>query len=227
MPTPTEEPALARNSVEPSSRTAAIQQSNRASDNYALGYAARPLTMPKGMVRATSDVSGFRFVFFASETFWTLNFGVAIAPVRHLEIGFSRYRMGAFPGINSIDLIGLRGQGLISAFVSPEGEFGEIPFYVRYQATEGVADLAFEFRLRIPIFSELGIAFGVPVRVHAGDCVAFDSGFDLAYDDPSDLRLLSIGFPLDVVVNPSPYSDQHCCWPAHVRNSLGSGGLHA
>lgn len=195
---------LGQDTTEPSAEVTQLEPSKRASDNYDLRYAARPLTMPKGMVRGTFDVSGFRLtVFGASETFWTLNFGVAIAPVKHLEIGFSRYRMGGFPGINTIDLLGLGGQGLISAFVAPEGEFGDIPFYIRYQATEGVADLAFEFRLRIPTFSELGIAFGVPLRLHAGNWVAIDTGFDLTYDDPDEARLLSIGFPLDVVLNPS------------------------
>ena len=196
--------ALAQDATEPGIESTEAEPSTRASDNYDLRYAARPLTMPKGMVRGTFDVSGFRFTFFGfSETFWSLNFGIAIAPVKHLEIGFSRYRMGGFPGINSIDLFGLGGQGLISAFVAPEGEFGDIPFYVRYQPLEGVADLALELRLRIPTFSEFGMAFGVPLRLHAGDWVAIDTGFDLTYDAPSTARLLSIGFPLDLVVNAS------------------------
>lgn len=190
--------------TEPSAGLHVPEQSTRASDNYGLAYAARPLTMPKGMIRGTFDVSGFRLSLFGgSEMFWSLNFGVAIAPVKHLEIGFSRYRMGSFPGINSLDLLGLGGQGLISVFVAPETEFGDIPFYLRYQVTEGVADLALEFRVRIPTFSEVGIAFGVPVRFHAGDRVAIDTGFDLTYDDPRDADLLSIGFPLDLVLNAS------------------------
>lgn len=180
------------------------EQSTRASDTYGLAYAARPLTMPKGMIRGTFDASGLRLSLFGvSQMVWSLNFGVAIAPVKHLEIGFSRYRMGSFPGINALDLLGLGGQGLISVFVAPETEFGDIPFYVRYQVTEGVADLALEFRVRIPTLSEVGIAFGVPVRFHAGDRVAIDTGFDLTYDDPRGADLLSIGFPLDVVFNPS------------------------
>lgn len=196
--------ALSQDGTEPSSVSTELEPSKGASDNYGLAYAARSLTMPKGMIRGTFDVSGLRLpAFVGSEIFWTLNFGIAIAPVNNLEIGFSRYRMGSFPGINSLDLLGLGGQGLISVFVSPETDFGDIPFYLRYQATEGVADVAVEFRLRIPTFSELGIAFGVPLRLHAGDSVAIDTGFDLTYDDPGGVDLVSIGFPLDLVVNPT------------------------
>lgn len=196
--------ALSQESIEPSPPSTDLEQSKAASDTYGLAYAARSLVMPKGMIRGTFDVSGLRLQFFgASEIFWTLNFGVAITPVENLELGFSRYRMGSFPGINSLDLLGLGGQGLISVFVSPETDFGDIPFYLRYQATEGVADVAVEFRLRIPTFSELGIGFGVPLRIHAGDSVAIDTGFDLTFDDPGGVDLLSIGFPLDLVFNPS------------------------
>lgn len=196
--------ALSQGATELSSVSTEPEQSKRASDNYGLTYAARSLTMPKGMIRGTFDVSGLRLpVFAGSETIWTLNFGVAIAPVRNLEIGFSRYRMGSFPGVNSLDLLGLGGQGLISVFVSPETDFGDIPFYLRYQATEGVADFALEFRVRLPTFSEVGIAVGLPLRLHAGDSVAIDTGFDLTYDDPGGAGLLSIGFPLDLVVNPT------------------------
>ncbi|KPK13511.1 MAG: hypothetical protein AMJ62_14915 [Myxococcales bacterium SG8_38] len=179
--------------------------SKDAADNYGLAYAGRELTMPRGMVRGTFDVSTLHFDlgFFGSENFVSLNFGAAISPVDDLELGFSRYRMGSFPGINFIDLVNLGGSGLISAFVSPEGDFGDIPFYIRYQPVSGTADVALEFRLRIPTLSEFGLAFGLPVRIHAGDSVAIDTGFDLTFDDPGGLDVLSVGVPLQIVGNVS------------------------
>ena len=93
---------LAQNTAGLSAESTEVQQSKRASDNYDLRYAARPLTMPKGMIRGTFDVSGLRLTLLGvSQMSWTLNFGVAIAPVKHLEIGFSRYRMGSLASIRS------------------------------------------------------------------------------------------------------------------------------
>lgn len=176
--------------------------SKDAADNYGLAYAGRELTMPRGMVRGTFDVNTWHIdIFGSSENFVSLNFGAAISPVDNLEIGFSRYRMGSFPGINFIDLVNLGASGLISGIVSPEGDFGDIPFYLRYQAVSGTADVALEFRLRIPTLSEFGLAFGVPVRIHAGDSVAIDTGVDITFDDPGDLDILSVGVPLQVVGN--------------------------
>jgi hypothetical protein len=177
--------------------------SEDAADNYGLAYARRQLTMPRGMVRGTFDVSTFHLDlgFFGSENFVSLNFGVAISPVDDLELGFSRYRMGSFPGINFVELVNLGGSGLISAFVSPEGDFGDIPFYLRYQPVSGTVDVGLEFRLRIPTLSEFGLAFGLPVRIHAGDSVAIDTGFDLTVDDPGDLNILSVGVPFQIVGN--------------------------
>lgn len=177
--------------------------SKDAADTYGLAYAGRELTMPRGMVRGTFDVSVFHidFPFVGGENVVSLNFGAAISPADDLEIGFSRYRMGSFPGINFVDLVNLGGSGLISVFVSPEGDFGDIPFYIRYQAVSGTADVALEFRLRIPTLSELGLAFGVPVRIHAGDSVAIDTGVDLTFDDPGGLDILSVGVPFQIVGN--------------------------
>jgi hypothetical protein len=109
--------------------------------------------------------------------------------------------MGSFPGINFIDLINVGGSGLISVFVSPESDFGDIPFYLRYQAASGTVDVALDFRLRIPTLSEFGLAFGVPVRIHAGDSVAIDTGVDITFDDPGDFDILSVGVPLQIVGN--------------------------
>jgi len=189
-------PAVEAASVEATSKDAA--------DNYGLAYAGRELTMPRGMVRGTFDVSTLHLgLGLFSQNFVSLNFGAAISPVDDPELGFSRYRMGSYPGINFIDLVNLGGSGLISAFVSPEGDFGDIPFYVRYQPMSGTADVALEFRLRIPTLSEFGLAFGVPVRIHAGDSVAIDTGFDLTLDDPGGVNILSVGVPFQIVGNVS------------------------
>lgn len=177
--------------------------STAAADNYPLGYAARPLTMPRGMVRVTFDLNVLRLDLggFGSDAVVSLNWGAAIAPAKNLELGFSRYRMGAFPGINSIDVLGLGASGLITAVVSPTGDFGDIPFYARYQVLQSVVDIALEFRVRFPTLTEWGLAWAVPIRIHAGDVVAFDTGLDLALDGPSNANVFSIGIPFDITGN--------------------------
>ncbi|MBW2629620.1 MAG: hypothetical protein JRE45_18665 [Deltaproteobacteria bacterium] len=84
------------------------QESTSPADAYGIRYAARGLVMPKGMIRGTFDVvigrdSGFETT--------TLNFGAAISPVNHLELGFSRYRMGSYPNPDLFRATG--GDGLI------------------------------------------------------------------------------------------------------------------
>lgn len=178
-------------------------ESKAASANYPLAYAARPLTMPRGMVRVTFDINALRLGVggFGSQAVVSLNWGVAVSPVDNLELGFSRYRTGSFPGINSIDFLGLGASGLITAVVSPQGDFGDIPFYARYQVASGVADFALEFRVRFPTLSEWGLAWGLPLRIHAGDPVAIDTGVDLALDDPGNQNIFGVGIPFDITAN--------------------------
>lgn len=176
-------------------------ESNAAADNYPLAYAARPLTMPGGMLRATFDINVLRIAS-GVDAIASLNWGVAIAPVDNLEIGFSRYRTGSFPGLNSIDLLGLGAQGLITAVVSPQGDFGDIPFYLRYQLVSSVVDLALEFRVRFPTLTFWGLAWAIPLRIHAGQAVAIDTGVDLALDEPAgEFNTFSIGVPFDITGN--------------------------
>ena len=116
-----------------------------ASASYDARYANRNLTMPRGMMRGTfdtvvgrrsEDAQGLNRPFGATGTISTMNFGVGITLADDFEIGFSRYRMGSFPGVSVFPNFGFGGEGLITFSMSPEAKFGDIPFYARFEAFE-------------------------------------------------------------------------------------------
>ena len=173
-----------------------------AAEAYGLAYAGRGLVMPKGMVRGTFDLTLGK-LFEGSDTISTMNFGAAIAVVENLELGFSRYRMGSFPDLNTFfPGLGFGGEGLVAFFMSPDTSFGDIPFYARYRLIDGdVVELAVDFGVLFPTETEWGILAGVPVRFHAGDQVAIDTGAQLWVNDAGGFNILSFGIPLSIVGN--------------------------
>ncbi len=116
---------------------------DRASEVYGIRYANRNLTMPRGMMRGTFDTvvgrrteeaRGMGQPFGPTGTISTMNFGVAISLAKDFELGFSRYRMGSFPGVSIFPNFGFGGEGLITFSMSPDAKFGDIPLYARFEA---------------------------------------------------------------------------------------------
>jgi hypothetical protein len=160
-----------------------------ASASYDPRYANRNLTMPRGMMRGTFDtVVGRRTdegqPFGATGTISTMNFGVGITLAQDFEIGFSRYRMGSFPGVSVFPNFGFGGEGLITFSMSPEAKFGDIPFYARFEAFENeVVKLGIDAVFRIPSRTEFGFLGGIPLRLIIHEQFAFDTGMEFVVDN--------------------------------------------
>jgi hypothetical protein len=188
-------------------------RTRRAWDHYDIRYANRSLTMPRGMMRGTFDtVVGRRTEdpqglsqepFGPTGTISTMSFGVAAALAENFEIGFSRYRMGSFPGVRVYPAFGFGDEGLIAFSMSPEVKFGDIPLYARVQAFESdVVKLGIDAVFRIPIRTEFGFLGGIPLRFIIQEQFAFDTGLQFAVDsNPQGPAVWSINFPFNFVAN--------------------------
>ncbi|UCF47729.1 MAG: hypothetical protein JSU89_11220 [Myxococcales bacterium] len=183
------------------------KKKRNASEFYDIRYANRDLTMPRGMMRGTFDtVVGRRTdaaVFGPSGTISTMNFGVAITLARDFEIGFSRYRMGSFPGIALFPTFGFGGEGLITFSMSPEAKFGDIPLYGRFQVLDReVVKMAFDAVFRIPSRTNFGFLGGIPLRFIIQEQFAFDTGLEFVVDDiPQGPSAWSLNLPFKFVAN--------------------------
>jgi hypothetical protein len=157
----------------------------RASESYDPRYANRNLTMPRGMMRGTfdtvvgrrtEDAQGPDQPFGPVGTISTMNFGVGITLADDFEIGFSRYRMGSFPGVSVFPNFGFGGEGLITFSMSPEAKFGDIPFYARFEAFESeFVKLGIDAVFRIPSRTEFGFLGGIPLRFIANSTRGWNS----------------------------------------------------
>ena len=183
-----------------------------ASEHYDPRYANRSLTMPRGMMRGTFDtVVGRRTEgilaperpFGATGTISTMNFGVGITLANDFEIGFSRYRMGSFPGVSVFPNFGFGGEGLITFSMSPEAKFGDIPFYARFEAFESeVVKLGIDAVFRIPSRTEFGFLGGIPLRFIANEQFAFDTGMEFVVDNnPQGPSIWSLNIPFTFIAN--------------------------
>jgi hypothetical protein len=180
----------------------------RASESYDPRYANRNLTMPRGMMRGTFDtVVGRRKddgqPFGATGTISTMNFGVGITLANDFEIGFSRYRMGSFPGVSVFPNFGFGGEGLITFSMSPEAKFGDIPFYARFEAYENeVVKLGIDAVFRIPSRTEFGFLGGIPLRFIIHEQFAFDTGMEFVVDNnPQGPSIWSLNIPFNFIAN--------------------------
>ncbi|MGB5701282.1 MAG: hypothetical protein WBM48_00570 [Polyangiales bacterium] len=170
-------------------------------DSYGIRYARRKLAMPKGMMRGTFDVVTGRV---SNENTTTINFGAAVSPAKHLEVGFSRYRIGSYPNPDVLRALGgdglipivAQGRDLIPVGSTNNSAFGDMFAYLRVEApTEpdsdryaeapatSVLDIAFDVGFLLPTASEFGLLFGVPIRFHGGDVFAFDAGLMINVDN--------------------------------------------
>jgi hypothetical protein len=178
-----------------------------ASESYGVRYANRDLVLPRGMMRGTFDtVVGRRAdpsLFGPAGTISTMNFGVAISLAEDFEIGFSRYRMGSYPGISLFPTVGFGGEGLITFSMSPEVKFGDIPFYGRFQVLDREAvKMAFDAVFRIPSRTTFGFLGGVPLRFIIREQFAFDTGLEFVVDDnPQGPSVWSLNLPFKFVAN--------------------------
>jgi hypothetical protein len=188
-------------------------------DAYGVRYAARKLVMPKGMIRGTFDVvigkvpGGEAPVGgVPDQETTTLNFGAAVSPVKHLEVGFSRYRMGSYPNPDTLRAFGgdglipiiAQGRDLIPALASNSPVFGDMFAYARVEAPNtSTVDVGFDLGFLIPTASEFGVLIGVPIRFHGGDVFAFDAGLMVNVDNISGdgQNITSISLPWNVVLS--------------------------
>ena len=187
------------------------EESTSPADTYGIRYAARGLVMPKGMVRGTFDMVIGRS---PAGDAMTLNFGAAISPVKHLELGFSRYRMGSYPnpdiwratGGDGLIPIIAQGQDLIPVLAPADGAFGDMVAYARVAGpASGTINIGFDLGFLIPTASEFGMLIGIPVRFHGGETFAFDTGLMINVDAiGSDFgSFTSISFPWNIVLSVS------------------------
>jgi len=184
----------------------------RASESYDIRYANRNLTMPRGMMRGTfdavvgnrtEDAQGLDRPFGPTGTISTMSFGVAITLADDFELGFSRYRMGSFPGVSVFPNFGFGGEGLIAFSMSPEAKFGDIPFYARFEAFENeVVKLGIDAVFRIPSRTEFGFLGGIPLRFIVHEQFAFDTGVEFVVDNnPQGPSIWSFNLPFNFVAN--------------------------
>jgi len=185
---------------------------DRASEVYGIRYANRNLTMPRGMMRGTFDTvvgrrteeaQGMSQPFGPTGTISTMNFGVAISLAKDFELGFSRYRMGSFPGVSIFPTFGFGGEGLITFSMSPDAKFGDIPLYARFEALSSEhVKLAFDAVFRIPSRTEFGFLGGIPLRFIIQERFSFDTGFEFTIDtNPSGPSVWSLNIPVTFVAN--------------------------
>jgi hypothetical protein len=185
------------------------EASTSPADAYGVRYAARGLVMPKGMIRGTFDVVIGKA---PDADTTTINFGAALSPANHLEIGFSRYRMGSYPNPDLLRALG--GDGLIPIIaqgrdlippLAPNGRaFGDMFAYVRAEVPDlSVVDIGLDLGFLLPTASEFGVLIGLPIRFHGGDIFAFDVGLMINLDNIGGEggHITSISLPWNVVLS--------------------------
>jgi hypothetical protein len=194
--------------------------------DYPKAYASRPLTMRKYMIRGTFSVDVKRaFVdpdtrSLTSAPLVSLDFGGAFSPLDNLEVGVSNYRLGA----NGF----ATGQGMFPIVVSPKGTFGDMPLYVRYSfMRRDKVEMAADFVLSIPSWTNLSATFGVPVRARVRDTVTIDTGTALVV--LSNGAGLNVEVPFKLTYNPKPagfiFADSGFSFQNLARNVTGGSYL--
>ena len=159
--------------------------------DFPKAYAARPLVLDKYMFRGTFGINTKKFAP-NTDAVVSLDFGAAFSPLENLEIGLSNYRTGASPP--------MPGQGMFPIIVNPEGEFGDITIYGRYQFWEiGPAAFGADLVLNLPSNTEFSMLLGVPVRIRTRDKLTIDTGLNFVI--LTDNAGLNIELPVKVTFN--------------------------
>lgn len=172
-----EEPVIREAIIEDTSVGEAITETAAPGWTYPKAYASRPLTMNKFMIRGTFSVDTKRgFVdrdtlVQTDRPLVSIDLGIAFAIFDNLEVGVSNYRVGSTPPNTA--------QGIFPIVVSPTGSFGDMPLFVRYSfMRKDYIEMAADFVLLIPSWTNLAATFGLPVRIRARRPLTVDTGVE-------------------------------------------------
>ena len=164
--------------IEDTSVGEAITETAAPGWHYPKAYASRPLTMNKFMIRGTFSVNTKRAYIDrtpgaqTSRPLVSLDFGAAFSIFDNLEVGVSNYRLGSTPATTA--------HGIFPIVVSPIGSFGDMPLYVRYSFLQkDYVEMAADFVLLVPSWTNLSATFGIPVRIRARRPLTIDTGTEL------------------------------------------------
>jgi len=190
--------------------------------HYPKAYASRPLTMNKFMIRGTFSVNTKRAYIDrntgaqTSRPLVSLDFGAAFSIFDNLEVGISNYRLGSTPATTA--------HGIFPIVVSPIGSFGDMPLYVRYSFLQkDYVELAADFVLLVPSWTNLSATFGIPVRIRARRPLTIDTGTELVI--LSNGAGLNIELPVKATYNITPagfiFGDSGFSFQNIARNITG------
>ena len=221
-----DEPVVREAIIEDTSVGEAIAETAAPGWTYPKAYASRPLTMNKYMIRGTFSVDTKRAILDrttgaqSSTPLVSIDLGAAFSIFDNLEVGVSNYRLGSTPGNTA--------QGIFPIVVSPIGSFGDMPLYVRYSfLRKDYVEMASDFVLLIPSWTNLSATFGLPVRIRARRPLTIDTGTEFVI--LSNGAGLSIELPVKATFNITPagfiFGDSGFSFQNLARNITGGSYL--
>jgi hypothetical protein len=223
---PEEEPVTREAIIEETSVGEAISETAAPGWTYPKAYASRPLTMNKFMIRGTFSVDTKR-AFVDRDTLVqtdrplvSIDLGIAFSIFDNLEVGVSNYRLGSTPPNTA--------QGIFPIVVSPVGSFGDMPLYVRYSfMRKDYVEMAADFVLLVPSWTNLAATFGLPVRIRARPAVTIDTGTELVI--LTNGAGLNVELPVKATFNITPagfiFGDSGFSFQNLARNVTGGSYL--
>ena len=217
-----EDPVVREALLEDTSRGEAVAETAAPGWPYPKALASRPLAMNKYMIRGTFSVDVKRAVIDpetgqrASRPLVSIDLGGAFSPLDNLEVGVSNYRLASSTPVT--------GHGIFPIVVSPRGSFGDIPIYVRYSfMRKDYVEMAADFVLTIPSWTNLSATLGFPVRIRVRDTVTIDTGTELTV--LSNGAGLNVELPFKFTYNPKPagfiFADSGFSFQNLARNVTG------
>ena len=221
-----DEPVVREAIIEDTSVGEAIAETAAPGWTYPKAYASRPLTMNKYMIRGTFSVDTKRAILDrttgaqSSTPLVSIDLGAAFSIFDNLEVGVSNYRLGSTPGNAA--------QGIFPIVVPPIGSFGDMPLYVRYSfLRKDYVEMASDFVLLIPSWTNLSATFGLPVRIRARRPLTIDTGTEFVI--LSNGAGLSIELPVKATFNITPagfiFGDSGFSFQNLARNITGGSYL--
>ena len=208
--------------IEETSVGEAIAETAAPGWTYPKAYASRPLTMNKFMIRGTFVVNTKRAIVnrdtgqLESKPLVSIDLGAAFSIFDNLEVGVSNYRLGSTPGKTA--------QAIFPIVVSPTGGFGDMPLYVRYSfMRKDYVEMAADFVLLSPSWTNLAVTFGLPVRIRARAPLTIDTGAEFVI--LSNGAGLNVELPVKATFNITPagfiFGDSGFSFQNLVRNVTG------
>ena len=193
---------------------------------YPKAYAARPLTMLKHTIRATflfnvkRALPGDTIGMARGKPLISIDMGFAFAIRDNLEVGVTNYRLGSPPPRVA--------QALFPIVTSPEGSFGDMPLYVRYRFLQkNYVEMAVDFVLSIPTWTNLSATFGLPVRIRTRKSFTMDTGLELVV--LSNGAGLNVELPVKAIYNIRPagfvFADSGFSFQNLARNLTGGSAF--